>query len=184
MIKKLILLITVLSISSCIAVRAKIDDFKYAPKYGKEGFPTNGKAIVSLDLFVRNQYGKDIKITSYWKKINEDGSYGDGIYLTNVSTSFKREVASKMLEPCSYFLDSFSFQDSNYLIRSESVGWDAENNKPYFIGFKVKKGEEVNFAPIRIEYKVLNGSKVIYVFNVEDQSNKGKWIIGERAKEF
>lgn len=184
MIKKAILLITILSLSSCIAVRAKIDDFKYAPKYGKEGFPTNGKAIVSLDLFVRNQYGKDIKITSYWKKINENGSYGDGIYLTNVATSFKREVASKMLEPGYYFLDSFSFQDSNYLIRSGSFGWDAESNKPYFIGFKISKGEEINFAPIRIEYKVLNGSRVIYKFNIEDQSGKEKWIIGERTREF
>lgn len=95
---------------------------------------------------------------TYWRKINEDGSFGDRFAIGGanafnraINTARFRKVRDEVvvLDSGEYFLDSFELETPRSIAQSQPGdytkrdGWDHQANAPRFLSLKVAPGAQV-----------------------------------------
>ena len=132
---------------------------------------------------------------TYWRKINEDGSFGDRFAIGGanafnraINTTRFRKVRDEVvvLDSGEYFLDSFELEAPRSIAQSqpgdytERDGWDHGANAPRFLSLKVAPGARA--ALPKLVFKVVqNGDKTSYtqeikilICSLENQKDKAK----------
>ena len=134
-------------------------------------------------------------VLTYWRKINEDGSFGDRFAIGGanafnraINTARFRKVRDEVvvLDSGEYFLDSFELEAPRSIAQSqpgdytERDGWDHGANAPRFLSLKVAPGARVVLP--KLVFKVVqNGDKTSYtqeikilICSLENQKDKAK----------
>ena len=131
---------------------------------------------------------------TFWRSIDAQGNKGKRFSIGGASSfgllsnsNFKKaQYETLELDAGIYYLDSFQIQEGKRFIVSEQKhytarnGWDDKANKPFFLAFSVKEGENLELPPIVIKADVKNNKINIYI---QDGANKGRLVIGTKISE-
>lgn len=178
-------------------IKSNIIPHSHKVKIGEGGFPDNGMAIVSFK-FKSLPNRNHTKVGTIWRKVNKDGTFSDKINLTYISAT-KTDRMDSMIESGIYFLDGLSLiTKDNYIlsigsnsniISKNQFGWDVYKESPKWIGFEIKKGQEIYFPDITVSYKCKNGGNwcqgedIIILITMSDElDNLNNLIIGDNAE--
>ncbi|MDR1160318.1 MAG: hypothetical protein LBK69_06815 [Syntrophomonadaceae bacterium] len=142
--KKILWLCLVLCLAACATVGNKSAN---PSKVGFNFQSENGIAALTL-----------------WKKLNDDGTtssaFAIGVTKAKLlmNSSFpKAYTYEEKLDPGYYFMDSYQVsigggdyilsENKHYLRRN---GWDKENNKPYYLAFRVEEEKDLSLPVVTI----------------------------------
>lgn len=139
-----------------------------------------------------NFSGNGKSALTFWRKLNDDGTKG-GVFSVGgssrtalmLNTGFSYPYSETVtLDAGTYYMDSYQIATNNGFIVSQNAhyllrnGWDKEKNKPFYLSFTIKDGENVILP--RVEMNAEPGSFIKIKFNYNDENKI--FTIGTRAE--